>query len=366
MSADSLTIDIEKSFDGYRLKISETFTLDGVTAVFGPSGSGKSTLLRLIAGFETPDRGRIQFNDEIWFDSSQNRLTPAHERPVGYMFQDARLFPHLSVGANLAYADKRSAGASDGFATEDVVGALELGDLLDRRAPTLSGGEHQRVALARTLLARPRLLLLDEPLAAVDENRKSEILPYLDSVRKTFRLPTFYVSHAISEVASLADHMLVIANGEAQAFGATIEIVERLELDAVTGRFEAGALADVPVSRHDERLQLTYVELGGGQIAMPLIDRARIGDQIRIRIRARDVALATQRPQHVSIRNVLPGRLTKLAAAENSAYVEAFVDIGGVSIRARITRAALEELRLAEGQDVFALIKTVSFDRRLS
>ncbi len=361
----TLHLAIDASYPGFALALDEQIPLAGVTAVFGPSGGGKTTLLRAVAGFERPRAGRIAIGGEVWFDSGERIDIPAHRRGAGLMFQDARLFPHLTVEGNLDYADKRSAGAGNGVGKGAVVDALGLAPLLLRRTDALSGGERQRAALARTLLARPKLLLLDEPLAALDRMRKVESLAFIEAALKRFGVPALYVSHDIEEVARLADRTLVLAEGRAQALGPTADILERLDLQDVTGKFEAGVLIEARIVSHDARLKLTHADIGGAAISMPMIDRLAPGDRVRLRVRARDVALATKRPEGLSIRNVLPGTLARLVVEEDTAFAEAFVDLGAAHLRARVTRAAAEELQLAEGMAVFALVKSVSFDRRL-
>jgi molybdate transport system ATP-binding protein len=362
MSADKLCLQLRLDLPGFRLEVEEQLQLTGVTAVFGASGSGKSTLLRTIAGFETPAAGRIALADEVWFDRSSKVNLAPHRRPVGFMFQDARLFTHLDVAGNLAFAEKRRQGASSGFPRAAVVEALDLAPLLSRRVGALSGGERRRVALARTLLRAPHLLLLDEPLTGLDRQRKADILPYLESIPRHFRIPTLYVSHDIDEVASLADDILVLADGRVQMHASAAAVVERLDLQPLTGRFEAGVLVEGRVASHDPRLHLSYVEIGDAALTLPLIERVSPGERVRLRIRARDVAIATQRPVGLSIRNVLPGTLTEVVHDE-AGFAEVWVQLDQTRIRARLTLAAVEELRLEPGRAVFALIKSVSFER---
>ena len=358
MSDDNLVLDIRLQLDGFELSIDTTVELDGVTAVFGPSGSGKSSLLRTIAGFERPDGGRISCGSEVWHDSASSHHTPPHLRPVGYMFQDARLFSHLNVAGNLDYARKRNSGdAPMDFA--HVLDALDLNALLERSVSVLSGGERQRVALGRTLLTAPRLLLLDEPLAALDQARKEDILPYLERLPRDFGIPTLYVSHDIDEVAHLADRILVLANGRLRAAGPTADILERFDLAPYTGRFEAGVLVEGEVSGHDERLRLTAIDLHGATLTVPISADAPVGQRVRLRIRARDVALATRAPEGLSIRNVLPGTIVKIELDHESGSAETIIDVGGPRIRARLTIAAVEDLALQEGLPVYALIKSV-------
>ncbi len=358
-----LSIRVRVEFPGFELDVDDALELEGVTAIFGASGSGKSTLLRAIAGFERPASGRIAFGEELWFDSARRIDRAPHLRPVGMLFQDARLFEHLDVAGNLFFGEKRRGRDRGRFAGEEIVAALDLANLLRRRIASLSGGERQRVALARTLLSSPDLLLLDEPLAGLDRERKAEILPYLEDVTRRFRIPTLFVSHDIDEVARLADRVWVFAEGRLQTSGATAAIVERLDLQPLTGRFEAGVLVEGRVARHDPRLHLTYVDLHGDEFAMPLIDRLATGDPVRLRIRARDVAVATKRPEGLSIRNVLPGRITDLVRVEESGFVEAFIQLREDRIRSRLTLAAVEDLGLEVGSEVFTLVKSSSFER---
>jgi len=362
MSPEILSLRVTVEYPDFKLDVAEELELAGVTSVFGPSGSGKSTLLRTIAGFETPLAGRIACGNEVWFDSDLGVDVSPHRRPVGFMFQEGRLFTHLDVTRNLAYAEKRSRQRRDGITRSDVVSALDLGPLLERRIDSLSGGERQRVALARTLLTSPELLLLDEPLSALDRKRKADILPYLERVPKQFSIPTLYVSHDIDEVAHLADGVLVLAGGRVQTYGPTAAIVERLDLQPITGRFEAGVLVEGRLDRHDPRLRLSYVDLHGDQLTMPMVERVSRGHRVRLRIRARDVAIAIRRPEGLSIRNVLPGTLSDLVAEPETGFVEAFVQLRGARIRARLTQAAVEDLALEKGMPVFALVKSVSFE----
>lgn len=361
MSADVLEVRFEVNLPGFRLNVDEAIALDGVTAVFGPSGGGKSTLLRAIAGFERPARGRIVHAGSVWFDAARNANVATHRRPVGLMFQDARLFPHLDVAGNLTYAQRRNRTAP-GFGRQAVVEALDLAPLLERRVATLSGGERQRVALGRTLLRGPRLLLLDEPLAALDRNRKAEILPYLERIPQQFHVPTLYVSHDIDEVAALADRMLVLVNGRVQMHDSAAAAFARLDLQPFTGRFEAGVVLEGQVTDHDQRLHLTHLDVGGDALTMPLTERVPPGAMLRVRVRARDVALAVARPEGLSIRNVLPGTVTELIGDAAPGFVEVVVQLRGAQVRARITLAAVEALALEAGSEVFALIKSVSFE----
>lgn len=364
MSAETLSLNIEKKLPGFTLELSQSITLDGATAVFGPSGAGKTTLMRLIAGFEAPDYGRIALGTDVWFDADDNINLAPHKRPVGYMFQDARLFPHLSVLGNLNYADKRTANEQVAYTLDDVAKAFAITPLLYRRIETLSGGERQRVALARTLLSRPKLLLLDEPLAALDRQRKNDILPYLKDLPSRFGVPAIFISHDIDEVSQLADRVLVMAAGRMQAYGAAAPVISNLDLEPLTGKHDVGSLLEGSVAEHDTRLHLTRVAIGDASLTLPLNLALVPGSVLRLRIRAQDVAIATSQPRDISIRNVVPGKIAGIKSDPQSAYAEANIDIGHAELRAQITRAALEALKLEKGANVFALVKSVSIDGR--
>lgn len=362
-----LEVDVQIAFEGFDLQVEQAIPAAGVTAVFGPSGSGKTTLLRSLLGFETRSSGRIALNGDVWLDSEAGVAVPPHRRPVGCTFQDGRLFPHLDVEGNLGYADRRSTpapGVAASITRDDVVDSLDLEPLLDRRPSTLSGGERQRAALGRALLSRPRLLLLDEPLSALDRRRKAEIMPYLLALHPRFGIPTLYVSHAVDEVALLADRVLVLAEGRVQAFGGTVPVLEQLDLAPLTERFQAAAVLEARVSAHDDEYRLTWLDLDGQRLSVPRIEHLAVGESARLLVRSRDVSLATERPSPTSIRNVLSGVLVSLQQNESTAFAEATVDLGSHRLRARITRASAAELRLTVGSPVFALLKSVSLDTR--
>ncbi len=363
----ALELDLRVDFPGFDLEVAQTIPASGVTAVFGPSGGGKTTLLRAVLGFESGVRGRIAFCGRTWLDSERGVLAPPHRRSVGCTFQDGRLFPHLDVAGNLRYADRRSRSGPDALssiALDDVVDALDLGPLLRRRPQTLSGGERQRAALGRALLGRPRLLLLDEPLSALDRRRKAEVLPVLQALQGRFGIPTLYVSHAVDEVALLADRVLVLAEGRVQAFGGTVEVLERLDLAPLTERFRAASVLEGRVVAHDDDFRLTWLDLDGQRLSVPRIEHLAVGEAARLLVRSRDVSLAAERPSPTSIRNVLSGVLAALRQDESTAFAEAIVDLGSHRLRARITRASAAELGLAVGSPVFALLKSVSLDTR--
>lgn len=357
----TLDLDVAATFGAFRLAVTEAVALAGITALFGHSGSGKSTLLRIIAGLERRAEGRVGFGGEIW-QGAGVRFVAADRRGVGYVFQDARLFPHLDVSSNLGFALRRAPANADGITRDAVVDALDLGSLLARDVAGLSGGERQRVAIGRSLVARPRLLLMDEPLASLDGRRKREILPYIARLPAQFGIPVIYVTHAVEEVASIADRMLVMSDGCIIASGAVEQVLERLDLGPATGRFEAGVVVRARVRQHDPAFKVTMLDLNGQVIVLPAV-AAAVGDEVRIRIRARDVVVATERPKGLSIRNVLEGTLVEIVEEPDTAFAETLIDVGGTRVRARITRLAVADLGLRRGQTVLAMIKSVTLDR---
>lgn len=360
-----LQIRASIDFPEFRLEVDNEFELAGITGLFGPSGGGKSTLLRIIAGLEPGAHGLVRFGGETWQDESRAMLKPAWQRPVGYVFQDARLFPHLSAGDNLRYAEARRGDSGRPIEFEEAVAALELDRLLDRGVDDLSGGEQQRVAIARTLLANPRLLLLDEPLAGLDHRRKSEIIPYLETLPERFGLPVIYVSHSVSEMARLADDVVVLNNGSVVATGPGDQVFGSDVAARVDSAVEAITVLEVTVIECLPDQHLTRVEHRGHQLTIPAIATNKRGDKLRLVVRSGDVVLATAEPAGLSVRNVLKGTVQKIEAIADGPFADVIVDIDGTRLVARLTRHAVSELGLAVGQQAYALIKTASFDRRL-
>jgi molybdate transport system ATP-binding protein len=357
-----LEIDVALDRPGFSLRVAETLALGAITAIFGPSGSGKTTLLRTIAGLESAARGAIRMDGEVWQDAST--FLPAHERNVGYVFQDARLFGHLDVERNLRFAERRAAGRAasrDTITFASAVEALELAPLLRRASTSLSGGEQQRVAMARALLSRPRLLLMDEPLSSLDVRRKRDILPLVEQLPVRFGIPVLYVTHNLDEVARLASDVLLLAAGRVAAYDGLTRVFERPDLADLTGGLEAGVVLRARVAEH--RDGIATLELGGQRLRTPATDAAP-GSFKRVRILARDVAIATVRPERLSIRNILPARVERIDAGADH-HVEILLDVGGERLRSRITREAAEELALAPNQEVFALVKSVALENTL-
>jgi molybdate transport system ATP-binding protein len=331
-----------------------------LTVLFGPSGSGKTSVVNLIAGLMKPDSGRIAVDGRVLVDAKAHLFLPKHRRRIGYVFQDARLFPHLTVRQNLGYGRFFAPKAERREDFAYVVDLLGIGHLLDRRPNLLSGGEKQRVAIGRALLSSPRLLLMDEPLAALDEARKAEIMPYLERLRDETKVPIVYVSHSIAEVARLATTIVVMAEGRVAASGPARDIVGRLDLMPPEERREAGAMLDMVVAEQDRRFGMTVLRSAAGDIRVAGLDYP-LGSVHRVRIRARDVILAVEHPVGLSALNILSGTIaTVIPAGDNLAEIR--LDCNGEAIVSQITRRSLETLDLAVGRQVFAVVKAVAFD----
>ncbi|MDK9719554.1 MAG: molybdenum ABC transporter ATP-binding protein [Rhodospirillales bacterium] len=341
------------------------FTLDvelqagpGITALFGPSGSGKTSVINVVAGLSRPDEGRVVVDGRVLFDSKPGVDLPPEARRLGYVFQEGRLFPHLSVAANLRFGRNRIPKAERSVGFDDVVEVLGIGHLLDRRPAGLSGGEKQRVAIGRALLACPRILLMDEPLAALDANRKAELLPFISGLSRRFCIPILYVSHAMDEVLQLADTLVLMDEGKAVANGPAEEILSRTDLRHLTGHGEAGAVVKAKVGGHLAEHGLTSFTFSGGTLLARHVDLP-LGSSVRLRIHARDVALATAAPNFLSVRNIIPGRVVSLTPA-NGHLIDVMLDCGGTILWSQITSLAQTHLQLKPGQTAFALLKAVT------
>lgn len=327
----------------------------GITALFGPSGSGKTTLLRAIAGLECWP-GHLTVNGSVWQDAAS--YLPTHKRPLGYVFQEASLFPHLSVAANLDYGAKRAGAAAGRVERSRIVELLGIGALLDRKPARLSGGERQRVAIARALLTGPEVLLMDEPLAALDLARKNEILPYLERLHDTLEIPVLYVSHAPDEVARLADHLVVLDAGKVVAQGPLADTLARTDLPIRLGE-DAGVVLDATVAERDAEWHLAGVDFRGGRLWVRDTGHD-IGSHVRVRILARDVSIALERPEHSSILNALPATVVDIGAEDHPALALVRLEAGGASILARLTRRSADALGLAPRRSVWVQIKAVA------
>ena len=357
-----MSLDIDLAFAHPGFSLDARFTSEGkVTALFGRSGAGKSTLAGLINGTIRPDRGRIRLGELVWFDSARHIAVPPHKRRIGTVYQDGRLFPHLTVRQNLLYGTWFGRGSARQLGP--VLDLLGIEALLPRYPSTLSGGEKSRVAIGRALLSDPALLVLDEPLAALDGARKEEILPYLERLRDEHGLPMIYVSHALEEVVRLADTLVVLDAGRVAAAGPIDAVMSRLDLGPGTGRTEAGAVIAARVASIDAASGLATLDFPGGTLTVPA-DGLAPGRMMRLHIRARDVAIATEPPAGLSILNVLPAEILELTVLDQA--VELMLMVGPTRLAARVTRFSAERLGLVPGRHVHALIKSVAFDRRLS
>ncbi|MEZ5648092.1 MAG: molybdenum ABC transporter ATP-binding protein [Alphaproteobacteria bacterium] len=347
--------------------LAANFTGDeGVTALFGPSGAGKSTVIAMIAGLIEPDQGRIVLKDRVLFDRATGIHVPPHRRRIAVVFQEDRLFPHLTVEQNLTYGRWFASGQGPSLAK--VVQLLDLKTLLRRHPATLSGGEKQRIALGRALLSAPRLLVLDEPLSSLDAKRRHEILPYLERLRDQRHLPMIYVSHTVEEVVRLADRVVAIDAGKIIATGSVETVLNDPALWPILGEQDAGSILPARIAKHDGDRGLTYLSMAGTSaeetLVIPLIDAA-VGAGVRLRVLARDVAIATEMPHHISIRNILRGTIAVLESRTATTTEVTIALSPEIKIAARITKASADDLALHRGQPVFALLKAVAVDRRL-
>jgi molybdate transport system ATP-binding protein len=340
------------------------FTLDvdftcpprGVTALFGPSGCGKTTVLRCVAGLQVM-AGQLRVGAETWQDDARGVFRATHRRPIGYVFQEASLFPHLSVRGNLEYGLRRITPARRRVTLDEAVDLLGLAALLERDPAALSGGQRQRVAIARALLTSPRLLLMDEPLASLDRASKGEILPYLQRLHDELAMPVLYVSHAPEEVARLADHLVLLADGRVRAAGPVAELFARLEVARDQGD-EAEAVIDARVAAHDPDFHLSYLDFPGGRFSVARSDLP-VGRPARLRVLARDVSLTLAPQTGTSILNIFPAMVTELAET-GPAQVLVRLDLAGTPLLARITRKSAAALALAPGRRVYAQVKAAA------
>lgn len=365
----SISVDIRHKIGKLDLHAQFDIAEPGITALFGPSGSGKTTIINAIAGLLRPDRGRITIHDRAVFDSMKRINLAPRRRRVGYVFQDARLFPHLSVAANLFYGHKRCDRPMNKAACDDVIAMLGIGNLLSRRPNLLSGGEKQRVSLGRALLGNPEILLLDEPLSALDQGRKNEIIPYLENLRDTRQLPILYVSHAIDEVARLADHMVVMEGGKTLASGSVFDMLGRTDLAPLAGQFDTGTVLPATVKSRDPQGVISFLDCAGQRFVVPFLGK-KSGSPVRLHIRARDVMIARTALTGISANNVLPVTIRDIAD-NGGDTLDVTLGLGhddtgeNRTIHARITQWSATRLKLAIGQRVFAVIKSVTVDGHL-
>ncbi len=339
----------------FTLDVDLTLPLKGVTGVFGPSGCGKTTLLRAIAGLEHCRDGYLRVGESLWQDRKQ--FIAQHKRPLGYVFQEASLFAHLNVQGNLEYGMKRVSASEQKVSLDRAIQLLGIGSLLKRRADQLSGGEQQRVAIARALAVSPQILLMDEPLASLNLERKQEIMLYLQSLHDELDIPIIYVSHSLGEVARLADHMVLLKNGQVTAKGDTMELFSRLDLPLAHSD-KAAALIQATVAEHDKEFGLTYLDFAGGRLAVTE-KNLPIGHGVRLRLVARDVSLTLEHQSDTSIMNIFPVIVDEIIP-ESESQMMVRLTAKGVPILCRLTRKSATLLDLKPGKQVYAQAKTVA------
>lgn len=353
----SIQLSLHHRFPDMELSIDCTLE-GGLTAIFGPSGAGKTSVLRAVAGLLHPDQGRLRIGERLLLDTGAGISMATADRRIGYVFQEPRLFPHMTVAANLRYGEARAKGRALPLGFDPLVALLGLGELLNRRPATLSGGEGQRVALGRALLSAPDLLLMDEPLSALDTRRKAELLPYFERLRDQVGIPILYVSHDVSEVARLADTVILMDKGQMRAIGPAADVFAGGETGDQISRDVAGAILHVTVAGYDERDGLTEARIGQHPIWLP----GRIGamdDRLRLRLDARDVMLMREVPQGISALNVLPATVLGIAAGPGSGALVR-LDHQGQTLVARVTKRSVRALDLKPGLALHAIVKSMS------
>ncbi|MEZ5923604.1 MAG: molybdenum ABC transporter ATP-binding protein [Hyphomicrobiaceae bacterium] len=356
-----IEVDLQFTRPGFALSVQ--FSADaGLTAIFGPSGAGKSTILAMIAGQVHPDRGRIIVGGETLFDSDRGIDVPSHRRRAGLIHQTARLFPHMTVRQNLEFGRRFAAGRASPIPFAPLVEALGIAALLDRRPAGLSGGERQRIAIGRSILSAPRMLLMDEPLAALDHERRQEIMPLIEQLRDELALPILYVSHQIEEVARLADRVAVIETGRLVSMGPPVEALDRTDLGGRAGGAGRAAVIEATIAAYDATYRLTELWHPAGPL-FTADQLGNIGRQVRLVVRASDVAIALERPHQLSIRNVLEGTVATIETTDAATSLIEIALRGGGRLAASLTRKAADELDLRPGAHVYALVKTMALDR---
>jgi|TARA_Y100000589_G_scaffold38501_1_gene32231 molybdate transport system ATP-binding protein len=353
-------LKLKQQLADFTLDLDLTLPARGVSAIVGPSGSGKTTLLRCVAGLEKADQALIEINGNCWQDSQHGLWLPPHKRALGYVFQEASLFDHLSVHGNLDYGRRRSAEPASDKQAAQIIELLGIGHLLQRSTTGLSGGERQRVGIARALLTNPRLLLLDEPLTALDPQRKADILPYLERLHAELDIPLLYVSHSPDEVARLADHLVLLENGTLRASGPLQTLLPRLDLPMAHSD-DARSVLHGQVSACDDHYQLLELTLAGSVLKLRVPHAALpLGQQVRVAVQARDVSLALEKPQHSSVLNQLPARIEAIEPGNHPAQTLVRLALGDNALLARVTRYSADQLQLQPGLNVWVQIKAVA------
>ncbi len=347
----------------FHLNVALDVPMAGITAIFGPSGSGKTTLLRCLAGLEQTPDGFMQFDEDLWQDTAKGLCRPLHKRPIGYVFQEPRLFPHYSVRSNLLYGYNRISPEERRISIEQVIDILGIGHLLDRRTHNLSGGEQQRVAIGRALLTSPKLLLMDEPLASLDIPRKQELLPFIRRLHEELHIPVIYVSHAIAEILQLADRIILLKEGHVTGTGQLNEVLTSLEFRGSLGSHRVGGVLDAHVATHEPQYGLTQLDFKGQALFVPFQPVA-VGQPMRIHILSSDISLVIGRTDSpTSVLNILEATITEIREIDQSS-ADVLLDIGAPLV-ASITRKSLMNLGLKPGHRVFAYIKAVALNEEL-
>lgn len=357
MSTSAIELRYALDYGGFSLDADIVLPMRGVSGVFGVSGSGKTTLLRCIAGLEAGTSGKLVVDGEVWQDEHGGVSRPTHQREIGYVFQEPRLFSNLDVRRNLAYGVKRRRTGAPAIGFDQIVGLLGLEDLLERRPDALSGGEAQRVAIARALLRAPRFVLMDEPLAALDRQRKDEVLPFFDRLHAELAIPIVYVSHSIDEICRLCDHLVVMQEGRVVANGELQSVLSQLDLPMLAGE-EAGSVIQTTVIDYDADDKLTRLGFSGGEFLVA--GRAgRAGQPLRLRIKANDISLCRERPRQTTILNIVPAEVDELRECDDSMTLVR-LKVGSDRLVARITRRSCREMRLEAGDRLLAQIKSAA------
>ncbi len=353
----AMNIDIKRKQGNFNLEVCFKGAESGVTALYGASGAGKTSIVNMVAGLMRPDTGFITLNDLCVFDSTRGIDLPPERRRIGYVFQDGRLLPHLSVRSNLIYGMRRTPPPQRFVKFDPVVALLGIEHLLDRRPARLSGGEKQRVAIGRALLTSPTMLLMDEPLASLDAARKAEVLPFITQLGREFAIPILYVSHAMDEILNLATHMVMMEAGRVLACGDLEALFSRPDLQAHFGPDESGAVISTVVDTPEDGFGLTCLRFGDQTLKVRRIEAAR-GTPVRVRIPARHVAIALTPPGQTSFQNIFAGQVLDIVDS-GAGFVDVRLDVGAF-LWARITRQSVSDLQLRPGQPVFALVKSVA------
>lgn len=352
-----ITARFKLNYGNFELSVNLRLPNSGITVLFGHSGSGKTTLLRCLAGLQQPQQSYLEINGSVWQDSDMGVFLPTYQRPIGYVFQEANLFSHLSVRENLNFGLKRIKISSNNAKFEQIIKLLGIEHLLDRMPERLSGGEKQRVAIARALVLNPEILLMDEPLASLDSKRKQEILPFLTRLNQQLNIPILYVTHSHQEVAQLADYLVLMDGGKVQAAGALSETLSRLDLPLSQDR-DATTVWSATVAFHETEFHLTRVSFEGGSLYLPAIE-AKVGTSLRVQIYARDVSLVLEVPRATSVLNVLPAQIVGLSDGERGQTIVR-LEVGNQPLLAHITQKSAIVLNLKIGKAVFVQIKGMS------